>query len=283
MADQVPELGFDKLRQIEGMTPQERFEQEVYEKVDKWLGTGYRECLKRQLRVSNRDEAWKRKMAALGRNLSLGLHVFALDKEFLGSEEFTKWKDRIWSTMFDTASHESVVNCLGGGEQSRVRGELLGPISVLTFADLVRKSGAVSEFKLGSVVADPYTDVVHRVDLIMNLGDRDIYGKELTRLIQLKTNQKNRIEIENLNGNYFFGVRPTVGGESLRRMKELEKFLIRTNPKNPISVSSFLVSVPEFESVHIRNPFGIIMTEPSELVGEFSSEAFRTGLLPKQK
>jgi len=283
MADQTTELSFDRLCLVEGMTPQERFEQEVYKEVDEWLRTGYKECLKRQLRIDSRDEAWKRKMAALGRNLSLGLHVFALDKEFLGTEELARWKDRIWSTIFDTTSHESVVNCLGEREQSSVRDQLLGPISVLTFADLVRKSGAVTDFKLSSVVADPHTDVAHRVDLIMNLGDRDIYGKELIRLIQLKTNQNNNIEIENLNGNYSFGVRPAVWEESLRRMKELQEFLIRTNPKNSISVSSFLVSVPEFESVHIRNPFGIIMAEHSELVREFSSEAFRTGLLPTRK
>ena len=282
MADQTTELSFNELRLMEVMTPQERFREEVFERVDRWLKTGYRDKLRTQLHVSNRDEAWKMKMSGLGRDLALGLYIFALDKDFMGGEEFLRWKDRIWSTLFDTMSPKSVINCLGENGQQSVKCQLLGPISVLTFRDLVRKTSPGVGFKLSEVVADPHIDVRSRVDLILSLGDRDVYGHEIVRLIQLKTNLKNLVCAESLEGEFGHGIRAEAGMESMRRIRAFEEDLVRRR-QEPISVRSFLVTVPEFESAHIRNPFGIIQSEKSELVGKFKSEAITTGLLPTKQ
>lgn len=225
-----------------------------------WVGSEYRQSLADLLagRGLNRDIA----LADLGAGLTRSLHLFIKDNVW------RDWNERLVETVFG-AGENSVVNCLGRGRMREVEAQLVGPISVLTFADLTRGAKPdVPALNLSEVLAPGWMDAKDKVDIKLE-------GSKGRSLIQLKSIREDDVRIERVIPgevrNDYFGV--VMKRDAIKLLEKAQKF----------GAKAFVVLVPQYDTASVRNIWGIIRrgnTLGADVAALFAEEAEKFKLLP---
>lgn len=255
--------------EAERQSSSERISMEVHRALADEMGTGFRKELKDLLtrRGLERDIGLADLMGKFARSLDL----------FMKDGVYLDWEERLRDTIFGPGE-SSVVNCLGRFRANEVRNQLLGPISILTFADLIRKVvPEAGEINLSQIVTLGNIDVENKVDLILR-------GAKGTSLIQLKTVRDKKgtvyaaeVDPENVIPNGYFGL---VKRKDAEKMLEVRQWLIDDNPGANVRV--FVVLVPPYDSPAVENIYGIIRDNypGDEAIRSFSQANEELNFLP---
>lgn len=254
-----------KIKAIEEMSPTERAQNMIYEKLIDWIGNGCRQEFGNNLKDHARGQKWSEnlktrsiKLAEMKRSLGRVMYLFIQDGKA------AKYHDLISDLLLSKSNPKSVVNVLGEDKQVCVRDQLIGTISVLTFVDLLKKAGNISseDITFAEICTRGPVDVKDKVDAIVELGDG------VTRLIQLKSAENDfgvvRIDPDNIKRDYFGG---RIGEHDIRAMDRKRKSLEKMGKK----VEIFAVLVPNLYSHSVNNVFGTIQNE--KMISDFREEA----------
>ncbi len=191
----------------------------------------------------------------------------------------------LWQALFGNYE-DSVLNRLHPNKRGDAYNSLLGPISVLTFCDLMQKADPELFKKLNplKIIASAEDDVERKIDLVLDFGTKNKDGKKVLRVVQLKTDRYmlpgvKRIDPENVKSEYLDGVldareaRTMLGGA-----RYLEGLL-------DAELRCFVALVPAFDARVCNNPLGILNNSYDAVEGarEFIQNARKEGLIPKRK
>jgi len=165
-----------------------------------------------------------------------------------------------------------------------MRTELVGPISILTIADLIL--GCRPELKerltsLEGIVAQGKVDVKSKVDLIFNFGTRDEKGREILHLAQLKGIREDDVRIARIHPEDKRDYLGEVSWEDAEKILQYAEWL-RYEKKDSV-VRSYVILVPAHDAEAVNNIYGIIRKDRRNLLSAFNQEATREGFLPPKK
>lgn len=216
-------------------------------------------------------------LAELGSEFSKALNTF------VATSGHSNWTSKLTETVFGR-NKESVVNCLGQEGRERVKNSLIGPISTLTFIDLVSLARSDVKDKIGlkEILVPGEIDVRDKVDLIVELGDKGRGGKSIIRLVQLKTTPNNdarliRVEEDNVKRSYF----GKVTGKSAKAMLSLSDKISRNED---VKARCFVALIPAFDARVVGNIFGLVKQDHPDaeyLIKYFKEDAEREGFFPR--
>ncbi len=191
----------------------------------------------------------------------------------------------LWQTLFGDYE-DSMLHRLHPDKRGDAYNALLGPVSVLTFCDLVQKAEPVLFKRLNplKIIASAEDDVERKIDLILDFGTVNKEGKRVLRVVQLKTDRHmlpgvERIDPENVKSEYLGGVLDARGARTmLGGARYLEDLL-------DAELRCFVALVPAFDADVCNNPLGILKDniDSKEGIGEFAQNAKNEGLFPKTK
>jgi len=260
----------------------QRVEAQVYgaliEKISGCLKSEMTSQLGRSNSIDNGNRAAK--LARLQGELAVIIDIFSQDSRYMGDGEKKKWLSLLDKALFSRAEPESVINCLGKTSHL-VEEHLVGAVSLGTFAGLLRRCGC--DVTVYGIVAPVRLDINGKVDIIYRLGDNDIYGNEIVRLVQLKTVGKGSdMEILPAGSEIIErGLHPKFKeGDArilLKTGNEIKTILEKKEGKK-LDVKAFFVSVPSYGSEVVSNAFGIV--KDTKICKDFEYNARANSLIP---
>lgn len=191
-----------------------------------------------------------------------------------------EWDATLKADLFNTTDPKSVVNAAGKDKQQTIKEQFWGPISILTFLDLLKTGtpGITDKLNLRQILVTGEADVFNKVDLELRFGDKSPRGK-VVRLIQLKTTGQNIFDISEVGEDFIprqFKGDPGDVKKMVRYGRKME-----ADSKEPLDVRTFLITIPAWDSWAINNIFGIITDNRDERIERFTENAQKSGLLPK--
>lgn len=265
--------------EIEGTKPSER--SKYFDRMVRWID-GTAKARFKSLIVQDQTLERDKSLARIQKDLAVVLHLFRQGQDLASRSvlmELQKRSEQIKGIFF--GQKNSYVDIRGIAEDAKAH--LVGPISVLTFTDLMTTADpeVVERMNLSQVLADEDKDVLNKTDLILDFGDEGEYGK-IIRLVQLKSSTGNYIGVRQVNPqdirekDLLQGV--TVG--NVEKMAELAK-RIEGESEEPVDVRLYLVTVPAYDSDVVNNMFGIITGDRKNFIERFGRIARKEGLLPK--
>ncbi len=282
MADQA------EVAKLETQDAKERLSANFFTDVKNWIRKDFKSEFRDLIsRTSSVDRNIG--LANLGKNLSIVLQLCVRDQNLLVSGlEIGKRSKELEEILFG----DSDISVIGKGNRREfAKANLIGPISVLTFLDLI--SGSDTEvmkgLKVSEIATEGVIDNTSKVDLILRFGDKNPYADnaEIVRLVQLKTSPDNKFIPKRVSSDSL-----TESSDSKVTQKDIEQMEIlaqqmegeaRSGGKN-IDVQIFTVTVPAYDARAIGNVFGIISTsDRTDRIGMFQRNAAREGLLPSGK
>jgi hypothetical protein len=254
-------------------------QEETYKEILEWIRFAYRNELagvlnRKRIALRKNESVYQfdRVLAGLSRDLTFALHVCSHHPRAYG-----EFGNKLERSIFGD-DEGSVANCLGKANRSAVEAQLYGPISVLTFHDLIDNVVPDLSERLDITVATtvPKEDVKHKVDAKLDFGTRR-GGRPVLRLVQLKSNSAGLVEIFNINEPREI--------RGLMTKEETKIMLARADDykRQGYNASCFAVTVPQYDHSAIRNVYGrIAQPEGSgrRLIQDFKFLAEETGLLP---
>lgn len=182
---------------------------------------------------------------------------------------------------------DSVINCCGEGGRAEVEGQLIGPISVLTFVDALKKTGNkyAENLDITKITAPSDLDARNKVDLVLDFGTKTEGKRPVVRLIQLKTTREPAFYVEKYNPAFERDpiLEEKVPSWDIKKMEDYADQLKRRGV-HPII---YIVGVPAYDTVCVNNVFGIVQPgfmkkdKYKGMVDKFCEDVTRTGLLPK--
>lgn len=266
------------IRQILEMPKEERLQSKSHDILLKWIGTDFKNGLISELhqKEGNRHPE---KLASLQGSLAAVIDIFSQD--FAGTGQGLAIESLLDKALFSTAEKDSVVNGLPNSKDV-VRDHLYGAFSIVTFIDLARKAGVA--IRALDIIAPATMDVKGKVDLILKFGERDQEGKEIVRVIQLKSHSSV------INPEIFRADDPNldthgqVGPEHVRTLlatvRQTHWIMGEQDTGNAV-IRPFIVIVPGYASESVRNCYGRITNTNS--IDTFVYDAKAYGLLPDKK
>lgn len=127
-------------------------------------------------------------MAGFQKDLAIVLHFFTHGQNLTDIKILTEL-DRRSKQIHDIflGKEGSYIDKKGKGKYLDAKEHLIGPISILTFADLLKSSldpKTAENLNLFQTIASEDKDVLYKTDLILDFGDKR-NNKKIIRLVQL--------------------------------------------------------------------------------------------------
>jgi len=188
----------------------------------------------------------------------------------------------LWQALFGEGEG-SMRSHLPPNKRADAYTALLGPVSVLTFCDLLKKADPVQFRKLNplKIIASAEDDVERKIDLVLDFGIINKEGKRVLHVVQLKTDRDmlpgvERIDPDNLKSRYLGVVDGREAKTMLAGADYLEELL-------DMEIRCFVALVPAFDAKVCNNPLGILNETYDAKVGmeEFIQNAREERLVPK--
>jgi hypothetical protein len=315
MGFEIPSI----ISEAENMTPEERINEKLGGKIRNWIvggegfkDQGYADELRRLVQTPENkrgSKEWYTDQAKLSATLVRALYAIS---ETCDPDDTTMVEGNNLN-RFDTLNQKLIGDLFGQypGDPNSVVGKckdksgeaesvIIGAINVLTFIQTIKqaRSGFGADLRPELVVADPETDAIDKVDLILRFGDINTYfeDREIVRLIQLKTlksSHESNVVIQRINPDlkqlrdrYDVG---TVKKEDVAAMLKKANTMMRLSdeeaekeddPRLMIDAQVFLVGVRGFGSRGVDNVFGVVRDQ--RIIDNFREDARKTGLIPSK-
>lgn len=270
----------DIITHAERMSPQERIAEVVDADLYNWIGTEYKSQLVAQIeqRRVKMDVHTAKSLAHLQNKLARTVHCLREVHDQNSPENQQKWREALYNRLFGK-DHDSVVNAMGHRNSAEIAARVSGALAPLTLIDLVRQSRPElgDRLKASEIVTSPDDDAHGKVDLVLELGDKNMYDQPIVRLVQLKSRidatgaQIDVIQEDNLSSVRF------IEKDEAKKMLAVGAVIKKARPD--VEVRAFVVEVPGIESETVgKDPFGRI--QDPEIVRRFRRDAVDVGFLP---
>ena len=265
-----------ELTEIEDMGREERIKKGLYRTMFCWINNDYKNSLAKGIKKIDKREGLGvvKSFAELNRDFARVLYLLS---RIMGED--SDGAKKIENAIFG-GHEESILNCLGKDNRSKVERVLFGPLTVLTFVDLLKNSDPSLEkkIKLKKIITKGHEDVVDKIDVLLNVGAVNGEGKEILNLIQLKAGGEGEVSVSRAyRPRNLLGVSKQEIGSMLRKAKKYER--------QGYDARCFVVIVPGYDEVAVSRVFGTISnTSQGEAVKtSFKNETQNAGFLPKKK
>lgn len=260
------------LKNWEAKTPAERTEHKIIDDtlVD-WLGKEFADEARKLAKVKNpNSREWYERRALLSQEFAITLHLLAEDSR-ISSESRQKEIEQGLSGKLKTLTE--IVS-------KRV---VLGWMSNLTFADLLKKSIKKDDIKLRDFFASPSDDATSGTDFIL---DYEKDGVRYINLIQLKSTGVGKGSVDYFDEGNLTSQGAWVGSRMLetetvsKMFKKRDRLVAEAGKGQPVIAKCFMVEVPSFDNAEVRvDVFGRVLDE--SVVKSFTAQAEASGMVPK--
>ncbi|QQG41541.1 MAG: hypothetical protein HYV90_05305 [Candidatus Woesebacteria bacterium] len=260
------------LRAWEVKTPVERTELKIIDDtlVD-WLGREFAEDAKNLVRVKNPSSVeWFKRRSLLSQEFAVTLHLLGEDSRVSDEHRQSEIERGLSSKL------KLLTDTVG----KRV---LLGWMSNLTFADMLKKSIKKSDMKIRDFFASPSDDATSGTDFILDYEEN---GVRHINLIQLKSTGDGKGSVEFFNESNVTSQGAWVGSRMLetetvtKMFKKRDELLAAAGTGQHVVAGCFMVEVPSYDHKGVKlDVFGRVLDE--SVVKSFTAQAEASGLVPK--
>lgn len=267
----------DVIAAAEGVEKENRYAEYVFPELESWIERDFPDEFRKPFeQTENYNPKNAEKLAKLQSDLARTLYLFSKDPL-----ESKTYEERL-SRLLLSNDRNSIPNKVGRNpsEKNEVREDILGSISVLTATDFINQTHSGTEIGvMREVVASPYEDAHHKVDLKFDLGIRNKDGKRVISQVQLKAHGEEDVRIARVweeHGGRKLGVPERDLNKMYNRGKTLEKtYMNEKGEREEIEVRSFVFLVPKANTRSVNNVYGEVKNH--KLLEIFEEEAKREG------
>lgn len=260
------------LKNIEAKSIKERTEHAIIDDtlVD-WLGVEFAREVKKHAAVKNREgsTAWYERASLLSQEFAITVDLLHKDIDTLDRERQDKLSRNLASKI---KGLEGII-----GHENMV-----GWMSNLTFADLLKKAIKKDNIKLREFFATPHDDAVNGIDFVL---DYEKVGIRYVNLVQLKSNGKGKSSVEGFDESNMGLEGIWVGSKMMKQEAALQMFRKRDRimadkkPDETVVARCFFVDVPSYDSSSTNyDVFGRV--SDADAINDFVQDAIVSGLVP---
>lgn len=264
----------------------------VFTALRNWIKKDFKDKLKKLIESNVATNPAARLKRDIDLSTLMNSHFLRVLNSFVAARDLeenistlNEWNEVLKKDLFDDHDPNSVVNSVKGPRRQLAKDQFLGPISILTFVDLIKGSVPNPEGKLSlsKIVISGKSDVENKIDLELRFGDRSEKG-EIVRLIQLKTSGRDEFSIWGGVSEDFIPAEFTIqhhgDPQDIYKMADYARKM-EENSTTPLDVRTFFVVLPGWDTNAIDNVFGIVTNQRFQRIEAFKENAIKEGLLPK--